>query len=326
MAIAANTSLTYSSVAIREQLADVIYNIAPLDTPFFSGCSREKADNTHFEWQTDTIAAGGANRVIEGDDSPAAAARALPTRLGNRTQISRYVVQTSGTDDAVNYAGHGKHQAYQLAKKGKQMKRDWESMLSANVAQVAGDATTARVSAGLPSWIATNYVSMNPTSGSPAASAGTGTNTMTEATATASITEAGIKNVILDAFDAGGNPDMILCPGTIKQAISGLSSNAGPGYAIRNSVSGKGPATAVNAVDVYVSDFGTFKIMPDRNLASTEHVFFLDMDFWGLSVLRDWSVVDLAKTGDAQKQMLIYEAGLVSKNEKSSGILADCKA
>jgi len=52
MAIASNTSLTYSSVAIREQLADVIYNIAPLDTPFFSACSRSKADNTYFEWQT----------------------------------------------------------------------------------------------------------------------------------------------------------------------------------------------------------------------------------------------------------------------------------
>jgi hypothetical protein len=115
MAIASNTSLTYSSVAIREQLADVIYNIAPLDTPFFSACSRSKADNTYFEWQTDTIASGSANRQIEGDDSPAATARALPTRLGNYCQISRYVVQTSGTDDSVNYAGHGKHQAYQLA-------------------------------------------------------------------------------------------------------------------------------------------------------------------------------------------------------------------
>ena len=77
---------------------------------------------------------------------------------------------------------------------------------------------------------------------------------------------------------------------------------------------------------VYVSDFGSFKIVPDRNLDSTAQVFFLDMDFWGLSVLRDWSVVDLAKTGDSTKQMLLYEAGLVSKNEASSGILADCKA
>ena len=37
MAIATNTSLTFSSVQIREQLSDVIYNIAPLDTPFLSG-------------------------------------------------------------------------------------------------------------------------------------------------------------------------------------------------------------------------------------------------------------------------------------------------
>ena len=326
MAIATNTSLTYSSVAIREQLADVIYNIAPMDTPFFSGCSREKGSNTLFEWQTDTIAAGSANRQIEGDDSPAATARALPTRLTNYCSISRYVVQTSGTDDSVNYAGHGKHQAYQLAKRGKQMKKDWEFMLANNVAKNAGDATEARVTAGLPSWLATNYVSMNPTSGSPAAAAGTGANTMTEATATASITEAGIKNVILDCFNAGGEPDMIYCPATIKQAISGLSSNAGPGYTIQNNIKGSGMATAVNAVDVYVSDFGTFRIVPGRNLPSTEHVFFLDMDHWGISVLRDWQVIDLAKTGDSTKQMLLYEAGLIAKNEKSSGILADCKA
>lgn len=74
------------------------------------------------------------------------------------------------------------------------------------------------------------------------------------------------------------------------------------------------------------SDFGSFKIVPDRNLDSTEHVFFLDMDYFSLNVLRDWSVVELAKTGDATKQMLLYEAGLCSKNEKASGILADCAA
>ena len=90
MAIATNTSTTYSSVAIREQLSDVIYNIAPLDTPFLNGCSKETADNTFFEWQVDTITAGAANRKLEGDDSIAATARVLPTRLGNYCQISQY--------------------------------------------------------------------------------------------------------------------------------------------------------------------------------------------------------------------------------------------
>jgi len=74
MTILANTSLTFSSVAIREQLSDVISNIAPLDTPFMSGCSKQTVDNTFFEWQTDSITAGAANRKIEGDDSIGAAA------------------------------------------------------------------------------------------------------------------------------------------------------------------------------------------------------------------------------------------------------------
>jgi hypothetical protein len=222
MAIATNTSLTFSSVQIREQLSDVIYNIAPLDTPFLSGCAKQNIENTYFQWQTDTITAGAANRKIEGDDSIAATARVLPTLVGNYTQISQYIAQTSGTDDAVNYAGHGKHQAYQLAKHGKRMKRDMEYMLTYNTARVAGDSTTARATAGLPSWLGTNYQSVG-SGGSPAASSGNGTDAMGDASSTGSITEAGIKAVIKDCYSEGGNPVLILCRPTIKQAISDLT-------------------------------------------------------------------------------------------------------
>jgi hypothetical protein len=322
MAIAADTSLTYSSVAIREDLSDVISNISPMDTPFMSGCGKEKADNTYFQWQTDTIGAGGANRVIEGDDSPAAVARALPTKVGNYTQISRYVVQTSGTDDVVDYAGHGKHQAYRLAKRGKQMKRDMEYMFTQNIAQVAGNATLARASAGLPSWLKTNYVSMGGT-GSPAAPAtGGGTAAATDAGSVISITEAKMKEVIKDCYDSGGNPDTVLCKPDIKQAISGLSSLGVT--TLNTDLNSPKPGFAVGAVDVYVSDFGNFKIVPDRNQNRSRDVFFLDMDFWAIAWLRDFHTIDLAKQGDSTKQMLIGEFGLVSKNEAASGVLSNC--
>jgi hypothetical protein len=322
MAIAADTSLTYSSVAIREDLSDVISNISPMDTPFMSGCGKEKADNTYFQWQTDTIGAGGANRVIEGDDSPAAVARALPTKVGNYTQISRYVVQTSGTDDVVDYAGHGKHQAYRLAKRGKQMKRDMEYMFTQNIAQVAGNATLARASAGLPSWLVTNYVSMGG-SGSPAApTSGGGVAAATDAGSVISITEAKMKEVIKDCYDSGGNPDTVLCKPDIKQAISGLSSLGVT--TLNTDLNSPKPGFAVGAVDVYVSDFGNFKIVPDRNQNRSRDVFFLDMDFWAIAWLRDFHTVDLAKQGDSTKQMLIGEFGLVSKNEAASGVLSNC--
>ena len=326
MAIATNTSLTYSSVAIREDLSDVIYNIAPMDTPFLSGCAKMSADNTKFEWQTDTITAGSANRQLEGDDSPDATARSLPTRLDNYTQISRYIAQTSGTDDAVDYAGHGKHQAYQLAKLGKRMKRDMEVMLTQNIVKAAGDATNGRATAGVPAWINTAHVA-GGSSGSPSAGS-LGTTAMVNNTSTAACTEANIKATIKECYDAGGQPDIMLVPSAVKQTISGLSSSAGPGIPARNPVSGKGGATAIAAVDIYVSDFGTFKIVPDRNLSAdgpgsvAANVFFLDMDYWGVAWLRPFQTVTLAKTGDSDKQMLLGEYGLVSKNEKASGILA----
>jgi len=146
---------------------------------------------------------------------------------------------------------------------------------------------------------------------------------MVESTATASITEAGIKNVIKDCYDAGGSPDLILCPSAIKQAISDLAQSVS---SLQTYTKGDAPAHVVAAVDVYVSDFGTFRILSDRNMNSTEHVFFLDMDFWAIGWLRPFQTVELAKTGDAHKQLLLAEYGLVSKNEKSSGILADAKA
>jgi len=330
MAIATNTSLTYSSVAIREDLSDVIYNIAPMDTPFLSGAAKMSADNTKFEWQVDTITAGANNRHLEGDDSPESTARVLPTRLYNYTQISRYIAQTSGTDDAVDYAGHGKHQAYMLAKLGKRMKRDMEVMLTQNIIYSAGNATSGRQTAGIPAWINTAHVA-GGSGGSPTAGA-TGGTAMVNNSSTAATTEANIKATIKEAYDAGGQPDIMLVPSVVKQTISTLASvgsgSVSLGIPPRNVISGKGAATAVAAVDVYVSDFGTFKIVPDRNLAAdgpgsvAANVFFLDMDYWGVAWLRPFQTVNLAKTGDSTKQMLLGEYGLVSKNEKASAILA----
>jgi hypothetical protein len=333
MAIVTNTATTYTGATIREDLSDVIYNIAPMDTPFLSGCGKGKAEATLFEWQIDTIAAGSANRQLEGDDSPAvsvATSSQQPTKLTNYTQISRAVNMTSGTDEAVNYAGRGKAQAYQLAKAGKRMKRDMEFMLTNNIVKAVGSTSGARATAGLPSWLSTGHVA-GGASGSPTAGS-LGTTAMVNNTNTAAATEANIKSVIKKCFDAGGQPDMILVPSTVKQTISGLASvgsgSTSLGVPPRHSVSGSGPATAVAAVDVYVSDFGTFKIVPDRNLATdgpssvAANAFFLDMDFWAINWLRPWHTETMAKTGDSIKQMLIAEYGLVSRNEKSSGILA----
>jgi hypothetical protein len=321
MAVPTNTRLTFSAVGIREDLSNIIYNIAPTETPFLSGCGRETADNTFFEWQTDDLTAAAASRSLEGND-PESLAVAEPTRVGNYTQISVKAVQTSGTAEAVDFAGRRSSQAYQLAKRAKEMKRDMEKMLMDNVARNAGAAGTARVTAGLGAWVASNYHTLGGAPSPPglgSASSGNGTDTASDATSTGTLTEAGMKTVIKECFDNGGTPDTILVGSSNKQVISALSQTVS---SLRTAADKAAPASVVASVDVYVSDFGTFKIIPDR-FQRARDCWFIDFDFWAVAYLRPFRTETLAKTGDSIKQMLIAEYGLMSKNQKANGFLAD---
>ena len=326
MADPSNTRVTYGAIGIREDLSNIIYNISPTETPFLSGCGRETADNTYFEWQTDALTAAAANRATEGDD-PASTAVSEPTRVGNYTQISVKAVQTSGTAEAVDFAGRKSSQAYQLAKRAKEMKRDMEKMLMDNVAQSAGAGpspgpATARATGGLGSWVATNYHTLGGAPSPPglgSASAGTGTNTASDATSTGTLTEAGMKTVIKECFDSGGTPDTILVGSANKQVISALTQTVS---SLRTDANRQAPAHVVASVDVYVSDFGSFKIIPDR-FQRARDCWFIDFDFWAVAYLRPFQTESLAKTGDSIKQMIIAEYGLMSKNQAANGFLAD---
>jgi len=148
---------------------------------------------------------------------------------------------------------------------------------------------------------------------------GNGTDKTSDATSTGTLTEAGMKTVIAECFDNGGTPDTILVGSSNKQVISGLSQSVSE---LRTATDKVSPASVVAAVDVYVSDFGTFKIIPDR-FQRARDMWFIDFDFWAVAYLRPFRTETLAKTGDSVKQMLVAEYGLMSKNQKSSGFLAD---
>jgi hypothetical protein len=74
MAQPTNTFDSYDAVGIREDLQDVIYDISPEETPFYSACKKVKASNTFHEWQTDALRSSAANAHVEGDDTAASAA------------------------------------------------------------------------------------------------------------------------------------------------------------------------------------------------------------------------------------------------------------
>jgi galactitol-specific phosphotransferase system IIB component len=191
MAQPSQTFDTYDSIGEREDLSDVIYNISPTDTPFLSSASKTKATAVLHEWQTDSLAAASAaNAVIEGDEATADAITST-TRLSNSSQIMDKVVTITGTQEAVDKAGRASEIAYQIAKAAKELKRDLESSLTANNAEVTGGSGTAREMGGLGAWVITNDVF-----GSGGASgAGIGNTARTDGTQRA-FTEAQLKSVI----------------------------------------------------------------------------------------------------------------------------------
>jgi hypothetical protein len=308
MAIVTNTFLTFSAIGNREDLAEKIYNISPTDTPFYAACAKTKATAKLHEWQTDSLAAAAANAQLEGDDITSFSAVTATSRLVNRTQISYKTLVVSGSQEVVEKAGRDSEFVYQILKRTKELKRDVEFVLTNNQAPVTGDSTTAQQLRPLCSWYTTNDSrGSGGADGSASAAATDGTQR--------ALTESLFKTVLQLCYTAGGEPDMAMCGPYNKTVVSGFTGNA-----TRYDKSEDKKLTA--SIDVYESDFGEIKIKPNR-FSRERDLHVLDTSMWGVATLRPMRTVDLAKTGDADKGMVIVEYTLESRNQAASGIVAD---
>lgn len=304
-----NTFTTASAKGIREDLSDIIYNISPMDTPFMSGLKKGKASNTFFEWQTDSLATAANNAVNEGDDYTSTfTAVTATTRLGNYCQISKKTGIISGTQRAVKTAGRKDEFAYQIAKRGKELKRDMEFALTQNG---TFSSTDPRQTRGLAGWCATNCLFGAGAGAAPIPS----TNTAPVAGTARAFTESLLKTNLQNIWNQGGNPTLLMVGGALKQEVSTFTGNA----TRMNEAEGE---SLYAAVDVYYSDFGKLRIVPNR-FQETTTAFQLDMNYWKLNYLRPFNTEELAKTGDADKFLLNVEYGLEADQEAASGQIRD---
>ena len=311
------TYATYTTVGIREDLADIIYNISPTETPFMSGVGKTKATNTLHQWQTDALSAVAANAQAEG------ATITYPTinptvKLGNYTQISSKSVQLSGTNEATVAAGRNSELAYQVAKSAKELKRDMETALLSNVAAAAGNAgAPTRKLGGVQTWISTNV-----SAGAGGSGAGGGA-IRTDGTQRP-FTESLLKDVLVDCFNSGGNPNMIMVNAFNKQTLSGFTGGSTRFDAAED-------RRLITSIDVYESDFGTMQVSPNRFIRGAnstsakigQDAHILDMEYWAVSFLRDFSLQNPAQTADADQRFMVAEYTLESRNEAASGMVTD---
>lgn len=310
----------YDAVGAREDLSDVIYNISPTDTPIMSSIGKTKATGVYHEWQTDALAASTtANALVEGADATSATLSPT-TRIGNYTQIVGKTVQVSGTLEAVDKAGRKSEKAYQLAKASSEIKRDIETIITANQGQGAGSSnSTARTMGSLLSYIKTN-TSKNGTSVTGVDPTTVGVSTRTDGT-TRTFTEAMLKDVVAKVFTSGGTPSTLFVSPALKQVVSGFSGLAAQRYQVPTS----GQATILAGADLYQSDFGVLQIVPNRFMR-TRDALVLDPEYAALAYLRPFQTIELAKAGDSDKTQILAELTLEVKNEAAHGGIFDLTA
>ena len=330
MAVIANTFETYQAKGIREDLSDLISDISPTTTPFQSNIGSRDADNTYFEWQTDSLATASGTPVIEGADLSSFTAVTPTVRLGNYCQINMVDFIISGTEQRVDKAGRASEIGYQAAKAAKELKRNVEvAALLNGVGAVVGATNTARVTAGFPCWLKTNETSTNVTAPSYSGSTPTGAAQVWKAFGTpTAFTEAMLKTTMQECYANGGEPSMLMGGPFNKTQVSAFSGIASSRY----NVDGAEPSVIIGAADIYVSDFGNLSVVPNRFFTSVidagagslmnNWAFLIDPDEVKIANLRPYTIETLAKTGDADKRMVLQEWGLQVNNEKAHGVIA----
>jgi hypothetical protein len=314
MAQPTNTLDSYDVKGIREDLSDVIYNISPEETPFYTACAKAKAANTLHEWQTDALRSSADNAHIEGDDT-VAEARGVTSRLGNYTQIFKNAVVIPGTDEGLNKAGRAREMAYQVLKIAKEQKLDIEKAMFANQARVAGSSSAARRMAGVPAWLTTNTDFRSGSSG--ADPTGDGTNARTDDGTPTAFSQTKFDSVMQQVWVSGGKPDSVY--------LSAFQMNVALGFTGNNNQRSNVVAedeTVIKHMSVYVTPWGTVEFKPTRENRGRD-VFIMQDDMWAVGVLRSTRNEELAKTGDNEKRQVLTELTLVSRNEKANGGIFD---
>lgn len=282
----ANTTDGNFLLSIREDLADFITILDPVDTPLFSMLPTVAATSIKHEWLQDTLAAAAGDGRLEGKSFSGETLSDV-TRLANWTQIIGKDISITGTNQAVTHAGMADQVGYQVMKALQEIARHTEYSLiqNAEASPEEGDAVTARLMNGI-STVAGNTIDTD------AAGATDGT-----------LEESEFVDLVEDLWDDGAMADTALLPAIAKRDVTGYTTTT------RIQRHANAPTEIVANVMEYESDFGRVNIFLERHGVASEGYVF-QKDKLALAVLRPLQVVPQAKRGDSEDVTVLHEATL----------------
>lgn len=284
-------SNTYAAVGNREDVSDIITNIAPYDTPVYTRIGRTKATQTNHEWLEDSLGTAEENKQPEGYTYSTVDATPRQ-RLNNYTQIMHRGVQVTDTQEAVLHYGVRSEMAYQMAKKLKELAFDCEKALIEQTNKVAGSMGTppvAREFGGLPYWIITNVL----------------TNAANRA-----LTFDLINTALEQTWNAGGKPSILLVSPRNKRVISTFTAGH------TKYMDGNKTKKLTQVISVLETDFGVLQCLTDRFMPN-DVIYGLSPEYMKKAFLRPFKTGEIPKINDMGRRMVNGEWTLEMRAEKA---------
>jgi Family of unknown function (DUF5309) len=299
-----NTYIETTAPNVKEDLADIIYQTDPTETPMVSLCTVSGADQVTTEWLVQELYPAANVPQPEGFTAAMSPAK-KPARLNNVAQILARTVAVSDTLRVVDQVGDEEFNR-QIVLRGMEIKRDLELTLTGESIKTVADP---RQLSGFQTWCSNGSVG----AGTGAFPVGDGTNGHTAGTLR-DLTLNLVEDAIQASWNSGGKVTTALMSASIKRWFSTMAAGGTGNPTVAQNIvqaTTPQPVTIVGAVGVFLSDFGPVDLVPDRYMPA--HVLELvDPNFIELAPLpqRDFIEEDYAKTGDNTQGGVVWEGTL----------------
>ena len=349
--MAAQYKVNTTAKSEKEDLANFISMISRDETPFMSSIGKTKSKAIFHEWQTDELTAPTSQPFAEGDSfttvQSGTAANVDRTRIGNYTQINSKTVAVSGTKRAVDQAGVADEYAYQLKKRGTELKRDQEHDLVHSCKGKNGTGT--RTMGGYQAYVNQNLEDVTTSGNSSwAAPSSLGDGTMNETPITRSASGAtndgnlkaielsNVDNIMQTIYEAGGRATTLMTSPANKRALSSKAHGASQNTIRNLDDTGK----IRQSIELFDSDFGEIQIVPnyimglsyntDRagsgNIAAESDAadyfaLVYDPSNFAMATLRPLQETEVGQLGDSTVGQIVEECTLEVKNPKAAGMI-----
>jgi hypothetical protein len=312
---------------INEDIMQQIWDISKIPLPLTERIGTDTVKNAYKEWTTDELAAPNvANAVIDGADASGNDTK-TGARVGNHCQISTKVVRVSTRAQESDTIGRSNELIYQVMRRQQELKRDVEAIMLTSQASLADDGSAnAGKSAGLGAWLTTNDYRG---AGGSAAGFANGIVAAPVAGTNRALTETLVRDCVQAVYQQGGDPTVMMSVPSVIRKFSEYLFTSSARVATLTADQGKSAtaATALGTVNVFVTDFGTLDLVPNRLQQLTTDggadVYILDPQYLSIGYLHGYRTEPLAKTGLADNRQMAVDWTLIVHTEKAHGVIAD---